>query len=83
MGKLINRIPGECLLISSLPGSASKTLVEPLGKPRDVNKYSLSICIVLVARRPDSVIYDGNNQGADKPVHWRGLSIAIIPFWAG
>ena len=26
MGKLINRIPGECLLISSLPGSALKML---------------------------------------------------------
>ena len=31
MGKLINRIPGSCLLISSLPGSALRTLVESLG----------------------------------------------------
>ena len=38
MGKLINRIPGSRLLISSLPGSASRMLVESLGKPRDVNK---------------------------------------------
>ena len=38
MGKLINRIPGSRLLISSLPGSALRTLVESLGKPRDVNK---------------------------------------------
>ena len=30
MGKLINRIPGSCLLISSLPGSALRTLVESL-----------------------------------------------------
>ena len=43
IGKLINRIPGECLLISSLPGSALRTLVESLGKPRDVNKHSQSL----------------------------------------
>ena len=40
MGKLINRIPSSCLLISSLPGSALRTHVESLGKPRDVNKRS-------------------------------------------
>ena len=28
MGKLINRIPGLCLLISSLPGKALRTLVD-------------------------------------------------------
>ena len=43
MGKLINRIPGSRLLISSLPGSALRTLVESLGKPRDVNKRSQSL----------------------------------------
>ena len=43
MGKLINRIPGSCLLISSLPGSALRTHVESLGKPRDVNKRSKSL----------------------------------------
>ena len=32
IGKLINRIPGSRLLISSLPGSALRTLVESLGK---------------------------------------------------
>ena len=42
MGQLINRIPGSCLLISSLPGSALRTHVESLGKPRDVNKPSQS-----------------------------------------
>ena len=42
MGKLINRIPGWRLLISSLPGSALRTHVESLGKPRDVNKRSQS-----------------------------------------
>ena len=42
MDKLINRIPGSHLLISSLPGSALRTHVESLGKPRDVNKRSQS-----------------------------------------
>ena len=40
MGKLINRIPGLRLLISSLPGSALRTHVDSLGKPRNVNKRS-------------------------------------------
>ena len=35
MGKLINRIPGSCLLIPSLPGSASRTHVDSRSKPRD------------------------------------------------
>ena len=43
MGKLINRIPGSRLLISSLPGSALRTHVESLGKSRDVNKRSQSL----------------------------------------
>ena len=43
IGKLINRIPGSRLLISSLPGSALRTHVESLGKPRDVNKHSQSL----------------------------------------
>ena len=40
IGKLINRIPGSRLLISSLPGSALRMHVELLGKPPDVNKHS-------------------------------------------
>ena len=43
MGKLINRTPGLRLLISSLPGSALRTHVESLCKPRDVNKRSQSL----------------------------------------
>ena len=43
MGKLINRIPGSRLLISSLPGSALRTHVESLGKSRDVIKPSQSL----------------------------------------
>ena len=40
MDKLINRIPGSSLLISSLPGSDLRTHVKSLSKPRDVNKHS-------------------------------------------
>ena len=43
MGKLINRVEGSRLLISSLPGTALRTHVESLGKPRDVNKCSQSL----------------------------------------
>ena len=43
MRKLINRILGECLLISSLPGSSLGTHVESLGKPRDANKRSQNL----------------------------------------
>ena len=41
--KLINRIPGLYLLISSLPGLALRRHVESLGKPRDVNKRSQNL----------------------------------------
>ena len=43
MGKMINRIPGLCLLILSLPGLALSMHVESPGKPRDVNKRSQSL----------------------------------------
>ena len=43
VGKLINRIPGSRLLISSLPSSALRTHVESLGKPNDINKRSQRI----------------------------------------
>ena len=43
MGKLINRIPGLHLLISSLPGSALRMHVKLLGKPRNVNMRSQSL----------------------------------------
>ena len=45
MGKLINRISGSRLLISSLPGLALRTRVESLGKPCDVNKRSQSLAL--------------------------------------
>ena len=41
--KLMNRISGLHLLISSLPDSALRTQVESLGKPRDVNKHSTNL----------------------------------------
>ena len=40
VGKMINRMPGLRLLISSLPGSALKMHVESLRKACDVNKHS-------------------------------------------
>ena len=43
MAKLIDSIPGSRLLISSLPGSALRTHVKSLGKPRDVNMRSQSL----------------------------------------
>ena len=43
MVNMINRIPGSCHLISSLPGSALSMHVESLGKPRDVNMRSQSL----------------------------------------
>ena len=46
MVKLINRIPGSCLLISSLPGSALRTHVESSGKPRDLNNAFSKPCLV-------------------------------------
>ena len=41
LSKLINRIPGSSLLISSLPGLASRMHVKSLCKPCNVNKCSL------------------------------------------
>ena len=43
MGKLINRIPGSRLLISSILGSALRTHVELVGKPRNANRRSQSL----------------------------------------
>ena len=58
MGKLINRIPGLRLLISSLPGSALRTHVESLGRPRDVNKRSQSLAGKLdIKRHSPSILY--------------------------
>ena len=51
MGKLINRIPGSCLLISSLPGSALGAHVKSLSKPHDVNKrFSKPFLVNLISK---------------------------------
>ena len=57
MGKLINRIPGSRLLISSLPGSALKTHVESLGKPHDVNKRSQKPCLVDLISKDTHLVF--------------------------
>ena len=58
MDKLINRIPGSRLLISSLPGSALRTHVESLGKPRDVNMRSQALPGKLdIKRHLPSILY--------------------------
>ena len=58
MGKMINKIPGSRLLISSLPGSALRTHVESLSKPRDGNKRSQSLACKLDAKRHSpSILY--------------------------
>ena len=41
VGKLINRIPGSRLLISSLPGLALKKHVESVGKPGAMSTIAL------------------------------------------
>ena len=52
MGKLINRILGECLLISSLPGKALRTHVEStsflkaLPGKRYIKRHSPSILCI-------------------------------------
>ena len=44
MGKLINKIPGSCLLISSLPGSAlSTSVLKALPGKLDIKRHSPSI----------------------------------------
>ena len=58
LGKLINRIPGSCLLISSLPGSASRTHVESLSKP--VMSTSIPEALpdkLAIKRHPPSILY--------------------------
>ena len=58
MGKLINRIPGSRLVISSFPGSALRSHVESLSKPRDVNMRSQSLVGKLdIKRHSPSILY--------------------------
>ena len=57
MGKLINRIPGSHLLISSLPGSALRTHVESLGKPRDVKNAFSKPCLVNLISKDTHLVF--------------------------
>ena len=58
MGKLINRIPGSFLLISSLPGSALRTHVESLGKPHDFKSVLRALPGKLdIKRHSPSILY--------------------------
>ena len=58
MGKLINRIPGSLLLLSSLPVSALRTHVESLSKPCDVNKRLEALPGKLdIKRHSPSILY--------------------------
>ena len=57
IGKLINSIPGLRLLISSLPGSALRTHVESLGKPRNVNKAFSKPCLVNLMSKDTHLVF--------------------------
>ena len=57
MGKLINRIPGSRLLKSSLPGSALRTLVESLGKPRDKPRDVNKPCLVNLISKDTQLVF--------------------------
>ena len=60
MGNLINTILGSRLLISSLPGSALRTHVESLSKPRDVNMRSQSLCLVNLISKDTHLVFSIN-----------------------
>ena len=61
MGKLINRIPGSRLLISSLPGSVLRRhikLFESLGKPRDSTNILKALPVKFdIKRHSPSILY--------------------------
>ena len=81
MGKLINRIPGLHLLISSLPGSASRTHVEWLGQPRD----STSVLKVLpgkldIKRHSSSILYVSSDEKADVIIYFEWQKKGFIMF---
>ena len=58
MGKLKKRIPGKCLLISSLPGLALRMHVESFGKSRGVNKRSQALpCELDIKRHSPSIVH--------------------------
>ena len=64
MGKLINRIPGSRLLISSLPGSAMSTSVlKALPGKLDIKRHSPSILYVYnLGPSINGLVTDGNTK---------------------
>ena len=62
MGKLINRIPGSRLLISSLPGLALRMHVESLSKPHDVIKRSPRPCLVNLVSKDTHLVFSISRQ---------------------
>ena len=46
----MKKIPGLRLLVSSLPGSASRTHVESLGKPRDSTSVLEAFMVNLISK---------------------------------
>ena len=57
-GKLINRIPGSRLLLSSLPGSTSRMHIESLSKPRDSTSLLKALPGKLdIKRREPGILY--------------------------
>ena len=67
MGKLIDIIPGERLLILSLPGKASRTLVESIGKPpSDSTSLLEALQAELFNKRPRSLAYQAIQQASSK-----------------
>ena len=58
VAELINRIPDSSLLISSLPGSVSRTHVESLGKPCDSTSVLEALpCNLDIKRHSPSILY--------------------------
>ena len=57
MSKLIHRIPGSPLLISSLLGSALRTCVKTLGKPCDSTAFSKPCLVNLISKDTHLVFY--------------------------
>ena len=80
MGKLINRIPGSRLLISSLPGSALRTHVESLGKPRNVNNR-LKPCLVNLISKGTHLVFSIFNPLADSENFVKGKG-ALTSFFS-
>ena len=84
--KLINRIPGSCVLISSLPGSALRRHVESLSKPHDstrVVKVSKGAKIMNRYNRVPHLTQDTNWKVINSQLYTTNNSQAVIPFPAG